>query len=208
MIVTAIKAQIKNPDRVSIFVDGIYSFSLTLDQLLEQKLKKNDDISDQRISELKKLSEEGKLKARTLEWVLGRPHSTKEFRDYLYKKKADKELIEAWIEEFTEKKYLNDEQFARWFVENRQRKNKSTRAVSAELRTKGVSPQTIQSIVIELYGDNQEQDSLKLLVNKLRKKPRYHNEQKLKMYLVSKGFSYNDIKQVLSEADDEPRLVP
>ena len=35
MKITAIKAQVKNPERVSIFVDDKYSFSLSLDELVE-----------------------------------------------------------------------------------------------------------------------------------------------------------------------------
>jgi regulatory protein len=207
MKITAIKAQIKSPDRVSIFVDGKYSFSLTLDQLLEQKLKNNIELDENNIKQLKKLSDEGKLKQRTLEWVLGRPHSTREFRDYLYRKQADKDLIEAWVTEFCTKNYLNDEQFARWFAENRRRKNKSSRAISAELYSKGIPTQTIHSIVKELEAkdsdtEKTEIEALQELVNKLRTRPRYHDEQKLKTYLVSKGFSYNDIKQVLTNSDN------
>ena len=39
MTITKISAQVKNPDRVSIYIDGVYSLSLNLDQLLVEKLK-------------------------------------------------------------------------------------------------------------------------------------------------------------------------
>jgi regulatory protein len=208
MKITTIKAQVKSENRVSMFIDGKYSFSLTLDQLLEEKLKKNDELDENRIKALKKLSDEGKLKQRTLEWVLGRPHSTKEFRDYLYKKQADKELIEAWVEEFTVKQYLNDESFARWFAEGRRRKNKSSRAIVAELYAKGVSAVTIKSIVKELEATNStnekfEEQALDNLVNKLRNRPRYQDERKLTTYLIGKGFSYGDIKKVIQKLSEE-----
>ena len=202
MKITAIKAQVKSDDRVSVFVDDKYSFSLTLDQLLDQKLKKGYELDHTEIQNLKKLSDEGKLKQRTLEWVLGRPHSTKEFRDYLYQKKADKDLIDAWVDDFTEKKYLDDEAFARWFAEKRRRKNKSDRAIKSELYAKGIDSVTIQNVVTELENedddsDNSEKLALRTLVNKLSDRPRYQDEQKLKTYLISKGFSYADIKEVL-----------
>lgn len=195
MKITAIKAQVKTDNRVSVFLDGKYSFSLTLDQLLEQKLKKNDEIDEEKVKELKKLSDEGKLKARAMEWLMGRPHSTRELRDYFYRKKVEKDLADALVEEFTEKKYLNDETFGRWFSENRLRKNKSVRAIRSELMSKGLPHSTIQSIVTELETGDKE--ALKALVNKLRNRPRYQDTQKLKAYLVSKGFSYDDIKQAL-----------
>jgi regulatory protein len=121
----------------------------------------------------------------------------------LYKKKTDKELIEEIICDFIEKRYLNDENFARWFAENRRRKNKSNRAISSELYAKGISAVTIQSILSDLNetdsdSSNTEKEALNNLVNKLSDRPRYKDPQKLTSYLISKGFSYSDIKDVLT----------
>ena len=205
MKITAIKAQVKSESRVSIFVEGKYSFSLTVDQLLEQKLKKGLELDENQIKSLKKLSDEGKLKQRALEWLMGRPHSIREFRDYLYRKQADKDLIEAWVEEFVAKNYLNDSEFARWFADGRRRKNKSGRAITAELYAKGVSSVTIQNIVSELEGHDDtkksEQTALLELVNKLRSRSLYQDQQKLIAYLIGKGFSYSDIKETLDSSD-------
>jgi regulatory protein len=204
MKITKISQQVKNPERVSIFLDGKYSFSLTLDQLLDEKLKKDDELDAERVKELIKLSDEGKIRARALEWLMGRPHATREFRDYMYRKKADKDLTEKLIEEFTDKKYLNDENFARWFTELRLRKNKSVRAIKSELASKGVSPDTIQSVVTELETDEGEKEALIKLVNKLSTRPRYiADPKKLIANLISKGFKYSDIKEVLNNNNDD-----
>jgi regulatory protein len=197
MKITAIKQQLKNPERVSIFIDGKYSVSLTLDQLLQEKLKKEQDIDEGDLKRLKKLSDEGKVRARTLEWLMRRPHSERELRDYLYRKKAEKDFADMLVNEFIDKKYLDDGAFARWFAENRIRKNRSKQAIAAELISKGISSVTIQSVVTELSLDVSEEQSLKQLVNKLRNKPRYSDEAKLIRYLLSKGFRYGDIKNVL-----------
>ncbi len=203
MKITQIKQQVKNPERVSIFLDGKYTFSLTLDQLLNERLKKEDELDEQRVKELKKLSDEGKIRARALEWLLSRPHSTREFRDYLYRKKAEKDHIEALVEEFTDRKYLDDTAFAKWFVELRQRKNKSKRAITSELYSKGISPATIQSIVSDKDEDSHDTEALLKLVNKLSSRPRYSDKIKLTAHLIGKGFSYGDIKQVLKDRDAE-----
>src|SRR5438132_333467 len=105
MKITAIRSQVKNPERVSIFVDGKYSFSLSLNELVTEKLKNDEEIDGSRLKKLKKLSEDGKVKMRALAWVMNRPHSTREFRDYMFRKKADPALAEDLIEEFTAKKY-------------------------------------------------------------------------------------------------------
>jgi regulatory protein len=204
MKITQLKQQIKDTERVSIFVDEKYSFSLTLDQVLQEKLKKGVDIDVEQLEHFKKLSGEGKLRSRALEWLMGRPHSERELRDYLYRKKAEKEQVEVLVTEFLSKNYLNDENFARWFAEGRLRKNKSERAIKAELMSKGVSPVTIQSVVAQLSDGSRSNDkeALARLVNKLRNRTRYQDTQKLTGYLITKGFSYSEVKEAIQSRED------
>lgn len=197
MKITAIKQQVKNPERVSIFLDGKYSFSLSLDELLAQKLKNDEEIDGVRLKKLKKLSEDGKLRMRALAWIMGRPHSTKEFKDYMWRKKADPELTENLIEEFTQKKYLNDIGYGAWLVELRQRAGKSNRQVRAELFKKGLSREDVEMVM-----EGQEEDELqrlRALAAKKSNQPRYRADpSKLAKYLLSQGFSYGDVKAVLA----------
>jgi regulatory protein len=196
MKITAIKQQVKNLERVSIFVDGKYSFSLSLDELVVHKIKNNDELSEADVKRLKKISTDGKLKARALEWVLNRPHSVREFNDYLSRKKAEPDLIEKWAEEFTSKKYLNDYTYAQWLYELRARAGKSNRAVRAELFKKGIA-RDISDIVFEENVDD-EADRVKMLIAKKCKLSRYkNNPQKLGQYLTSQGFSYGLVKESL-----------
>jgi regulatory protein len=198
MKITSIKQQVKNPERVSIFIDGKYSFSLSLDELVGQKLKNNQELNEAEIKKLKKISEDGKLKARALVWVLGRPHSTRELRDYLFRKKADKDLVEQFVEEFTSKNYLNDSKFAEWFAELKQRAGKSNRQIQAELYKKGISRQLVDATLQERGND--ELERLKILVAKKSRSSRYKNDPlKFKQYLARQGFGYQDIEEALKE---------
>ena len=65
MQITRINLQVKNPDRVNIFVDGKYLFSLTINQLVDTKLKVGTNLTDQDITSYKKLSSDGKLEQKT-----------------------------------------------------------------------------------------------------------------------------------------------
>ena len=58
MRITRITEQIRNPERVSVFFDGKYGFSLNLDQLLQTKLKTGDEIDGADLKVYKKLSTE------------------------------------------------------------------------------------------------------------------------------------------------------
>lgn len=204
MKITALKAQVKNPERVSVFVDGKYSFSLTINEVIDQKIKKDLDVSDGDIAAYKKLSSDGKIKGRAFEWLLSRPRSTRELKDYLYRKKVDADLQDRLVAEFTEKQILSDERFADWSAERLTRKNKSARAITNELRSKGIDQVTIQSIVNR--EDSNDEAALKALITKLADRPRYADQKKLISHLLSKGFSYSDIKQAFSlqEPEQEP----
>ncbi len=198
MKVTNLKQQVKNPNRVSVFVDGKYSFSLSLDEVVKYKIINEQDITKNDEKKFKKISEDGKLRARSLEWLLNRPHSTREFKDYLYRKKADAELLESLVREFTEKGYLDDVKFAEWFIDLQARRNKSRRAIRAELLKKGVSGEQLEEVLAK--NDIDETRALVELVAKKQKLSRYKNDsQKLKQYLVRQGFSYEMINRILKK---------
>ncbi len=194
MKITSIKQQVKNPERASLFVDGKYSFSLSLNELVAEKLKINQEIDEPELKRLKKMSEDGKLKGRALEWVMSRPRSVREFKDYMFRKKADPDLTEKLITEFTERNYINEKRFAEWLSDVRKRRGKSNQAIQAELASKGIARETVQ----EVLSGSDEIERLKELVAKKGKLPRYKADpQKFMQYLARQGFAYDDIKAVL-----------
>lgn len=197
MKITAIKQQVKDPERVSVFIDGNYEFSLSLDELLKEKLKNGDELEKPDIKRLKKISADGKLRMWALEWLLNRPHSEREFRDYLYRKKAEAEQIDSLVKEFTDKGYLDNAKFARWFTELLARRGKSDPAIRAELFKKGIDREIVEEIISVGAGD--EAARLKLMIEKKQNLARYKNDpEKLKRYLVGQGFSWVDVKDALN----------
>ena len=205
MKITKLAVQVKNSNRVNVFIDNQYTLSLTLDQILSQKLKVGLELDQSVIKQLQKLSEDGKMRAKALEWVLLRPHSQKELKQEWQKKQVQPELISSICDEFARKGYQNDEAFARWWVENRARKNKSDRAIGDELRQKGISNEIISSA---LHKVDSQKERLAALVCQKRQLPKYQADPvKFKRYLLGKGFAYSDIVEVLEDATDaEPGI--
>lgn len=196
MKISAIKKQVKNPERVSIMVDGRYGFSLSLDELLKYRLKNNQELSEAELKKFKQLSADGKLQARAREWLLVRPRSEREFRDYMYKKKAEPNFAQKLAEEFTDKGYLNDYKFGLWYAELMGRRSKSRRAINAELIKKGISREVRELVLGEATID--EKAALSGVVEKKLKLSRYKNDpQKLARYLTSQGFGWTEVKEAL-----------
>lgn len=209
MQITSVELQARNKDRVNVHVDGKYRFSLDVFQLGELGIKVGRDYSEEELVGIERESQFGKLYSRALAWALTRPHSARETRDYLYrtsrpKRRKNGELSEAIpadigervIDRLTEKGYVDDERFARFWVENRNlKKGASRRKLSAELMAKGIDRDLIEVTLSDSGRD--EDDELRKVIAK--RAGHYDDEQKLIAYLARQGFAYDDIKTALSE---------
>lgn len=213
MKITDIKQAVKNPDRVNISVDGKYRFSLDISQLLDLGIKTGNEYSEKELITIETESQFGKLYARALEYCLMRPHSVREVKDYLWKKTRETKyksrktgevksragvsqaVADRVLERLIEKGYLDDEKFARWWVETRnQIKGSSLRKLSSELSAKGVPRELIEQILSA--SERSDETEIKKIIAKKRSK--YPDEQKLIAYLARQGFRYDDIKSALS----------
>lgn len=217
MKITAITAQVKDPNRVNVLVEGKYRFSLDIFQVGELGLKVGKDYSEAELVSLEEESIFGRLYARALEYTMLRPHSAKEVRDYLWRKTlttksrnrktgewkerlgVSQEVTERVFTRLVDKGYVNDEKFARFWVDNRkQRTGTSFRKLRAELLAKGVAgdiiTETLQS------SDRDEKNELQKVIEK--KAGRYADREKLMKYLIGLGFSYDEVKDALSGYQD------
>ena len=209
MKITALSIQQKDKNRVNVLVDGKYRFSLDVFQVGELGIRVGKEYSEKELIELETESVFGKLYARTLQFCMMRLHSAKEIKDYLWKKTRDtrtktgevrkgvSESITARVfARLTEKGYVDDERFARHWVENRHfSKGASSRKLIAELRSKGVGQQLIEKVMRETTRD--DTNELEKVIAKKRQK--YTDEQKFIQYLARQGFAFDDIKQALAD---------
>ena len=198
--VTDLKQGVKNPNRVNVFINDKYEFSLDLKQVVDYKLKVGKVLSEEELAELRRASEFGKLYQRTLEWVLTRPRSVRETKDYLnkkiFEKKLDAKYIDLIVERLIDKKYLDDRKFAEFYVENRfVKKGVSQKRLRIELMKKGVDKEIIE----EVLGGRNDEEEIRKIVKKKRAK---YDDEKLIAYLCRQGFSYDLVKSVVAESSD------
>lgn len=200
-VITDIKSQVKNQERASIFVDGVYTFSLSLDQINQnKKVKIGNEISNSELESLKQLSKLGKIYINMLNLILARPRSEFEINTKLKLKKLTKEESEEITSKLKDLGYLNDQSFAKWWIKNRKDfKSISKLKLSSELAQKGVSSKIANQALQEEFSQEDELKSLKDLVAK--KQAKYPDRQKLISYLASKGFRYSLIKEALDPED-------
>lgn len=201
MTITAIKQQLKRSDRYSIYLDGSYSFSVGENELLKLGLHTGQEISDTELIVFQQESETGKLLDKTLNLLSIRMRSEWEIRDYLRRKQADPEIVEIIVNKLTKNRYLNDEQFARMWVENRRLlKSTSRRKLILELKQKRINGDIIETVLADDKSAVDEREILRTLVEK--KRHRYPDNLKFMQYLARQGYGYEDIKAVLSETNE------
>ena len=212
MKITAIGIQARDKNRVNVSVDGKYRFSLDVFQLSDLGIRVGHEYTDDELTALEQESQFGKVYGRALEYSLMRPHSAKEVRDYLYRKTrptrtksgemrdgVSPEVTKRVFDRLVEKNYVNDQNFARYWVENRSlTKGASKRKLTFELRTKGVEQSIIEALLAG--SERTDEDELQKVIAKKRSK--YPDDQKLMAYLAHQGFSYDDIKAALSKSND------
>lgn len=128
-----------------------------------------------------------------------RLRSEKELCDYLIRKKAPADLIEKIINKLKESKFIDDKEFIKWWVDQRNYfKPKGRFVLKQELLRKGIAKDMIDEFFYNLENNNEGGLALKALEKKrpvferLKGKERY---QKAINFLLRRGFSFDSAKK-------------
>ena len=234
MKVTDITPQQKNSDRVNVYLDGQFAFGLHVEVLLQYRLKKNQELSENQIIELKSADAFRQAYDKALNFLSVRPRSSREIMQYLRQKliykhpdysqltQADtrqqfiteqQSNIEQVLNRLGQAGYINDVEFAQWWISNRQQfRPRGKRLLLLELKAKGVSDTDIQTALTTPREEGHfsserteynETDAARQLATKQLKKylalPPFEQKQRLSRYLASKGFDWDTINQVCQQ---------
>lgn len=212
MKITQVEPQKKNNKRFNIFVDGVFGFGADEDTVVKFRLVPGKEISKEELEKILLETEIGKLMGKMYNLFSFRQRSEKEVRDYLrnlnFKKKLkDQEQIsevitESLIQNLKNKGLLNDEAFARVWLESRRRsKKKGMNLIKMELYQKGVGREIIEEVISSQESAVSEEDLAK---EALEKKARvWKNLEKAEFkkkateFLVRRGFDYSTAKDVV-----------
>lgn len=174
--ITDIKQQVKNHERYSIYVDDKFSFGLSELALMNSGLRIGKELTPAELAELKDTAKADKAYNQALGLIARRPRSEWEVRDYYKRKEYDPELIDQLVQRLYASKWLNDEDFARRWVENRRLlKSTSKRRLQQELKAKRVPDAAISKALSE--DETDERVVLQELVARKRKQSRYQDNQ-------------------------------
>jgi regulatory protein len=197
--VTAIRQQKRNPNRVSIYLDGEYAFPLA--KIIAAWLKVGQELSPEKILALQGQDEGEKAFQRALNFISYRPRSQAEVERKLRKHEVDEIVIAEVVERLTRGGLLNDEDFARRWVEDRGAfRPRGAYALRVELRRKGLPDTSIEGA---LFGLDESSLAMQAAQRKLRQLasldwPEFRT--KLGSHLSRRGFGYETVMETCKAA--------
>lgn len=208
-VITALKTHRRNKERVKLYLDDEYAFQLPL--LDAAALRCGQELRQQEVAALLEASALQNAYDRAIRFLARRPRSAAEVRRYLQSKELGQPVIAVVLERLQERAWLDDAEFARYWVDQRQRhKPMAARALRFQLRQKGVDEVVIDAALDCLDESTAAYRAAQARLSRYRGQTPRAFRQKLGGALMRRGFDAETIReatlrcqQELEEADSD-----
>lgn len=154
--ITSLQVQKNDPERVNVYLDDEFAFGLSAMLVLARNLSPGQELSQHDIENLQGDESVERSYGAALNFLSYRPRSRREIADYFRRKKIDLDVVEAVVARLERAGLLDDQEFARFWVDNRQSfRPRGTRALRMELRQKGLESGVIDEALAQV-GDEED----------------------------------------------------
>lgn len=202
-VITKIEVQKRNKDRVNIYLDNEYAFSISMELVYKESLKAKMEIDVERLRDI--ADKEGYLKCKNSALrIIERSYKTeKEVRDKLREKEYTDSQIEKSIEFLKEYNFINDDSYAKAYI-NDKLASRGRQKIKYDLIKKGIDKQIIDEKLSCIDSDDEKNTALALAEKKYRSISKsetdsYKLSGKLYRFLISKGYNYDIVKDVVKD---------
>ena len=145
-------------------------------------------------------------RAVVLRQLTGAPKSRKQLQEALTRKGCPPEVAREVLDRFEEVGLVDDEAYAQAFIRSKQAgRGLARRAISHELRAKGVDDELAQSLLDEVDPEDERARAHELVAKKLRSMhglDRAVQTRRLAGMLARKGYGHDVARVVITEALD------
>jgi regulatory protein len=188
-VVTALRLQSKNRQRVNVYLDGAYG--LSVDRVLVTSVRPGQELTPVQLEDLSRRDAVETACRQALRLLSRRPRSERELHDAWQRRKVDPATQVLALARLRTSGQLDDRAFARAWVENRAAfQPKGVVALRMELRKKGVADEIIEE---SLQGIDEEAAAYAAAVKVSRRwkdLPWDGFRDRLGGYLRRRGFGY------------------
>lgn len=210
--ITSLQFQRKNTDWVNVYIEDEYALSVPA--IDAARLRVGQTLGEEELVRLGQTAARQRAFDSAVRFLSYRPRSEKEVRDYLYHKNVPPADIEEVIGRLHGLEFLDDAEFARWWVDNRQKfRPRGTYALRGELRQKGVAEDVIEEAIAASEVDEAvlAEEVARRFMRRLKKGDKQAFARKLSAHLLGRGFASEDVYPLvhklwdeLHPADDDP----
>jgi regulatory protein len=200
LIITALKPHKTRPGRVKIEIDGKYAFELSRKVIRNKSVYEGERLSAERRRELEGIA----AREAAIGLLARRERSRAELLTALKRKGFDTKLIDGVLDTLEKEKLQSDSRFANAWVETRRRLSpRGRKALVYELKQKGIAESKIDP-ALRNYDSDAELAALRDLIEARLPRliasgdERDKIKRRLLGFLSRRGFSYEDIRQVLA----------
>lgn len=211
-MITAIRLQKKNRRRANLYLDGQFAMGLSVEVVQDFGLRRGQELDEAQLEALQRAEQQRRAYHDALRLISYRPRSVAEIRRRLERKGYSEAQIEAAVDRLQEIDLLDDQAFARLWVENRLAlRPRGRRALYSELRKKGVSSTIIEQVLDDMITAEGEADRALALARKraraLAGLEREVFARRLQGYLARRGYPahlvWPTVNQVWEEVTGE-----
>ncbi|MCI0448262.1 MAG: RecX family transcriptional regulator [Chlorobi bacterium] len=202
MLVTKIEKQKKNRKRWNIYVNDEFFCGLFEDTILKYGLRKDDDVPEGKLNEIKDFDEYIYAKKISYDFLSYRIRTVSEIKKKLKSKKISGNTIDKVLAHLNELRLTNDEEFAKQLIREKiSRKPVGRKLLKQKLFEKGVpksvSEDVIEKVFNEIDEKSLEMENFKKYFVKIKAFDKKEQKKKTFDYLVRKGFDYDVINEII-----------
>lgn len=205
MTITDITTQKKNPNRVSIYVDGVFAVGMDAVDAHRLRLKPGMAVTEAELEQIREEAETGKAQQSALKLAASRSYTVKGMTDKLTEKGYSPAAVAKAVQFLTEYRYLDDEEYTRRYIADcLSLKGDGFYKIRQELSRRGVPREIAERCLTEVDIEAVEREAiLPLIERRLNGVYERKSVERVKRWLIGKGYSYDTIQwgmeQILRE---------
>ncbi len=208
--VTAVRVQARDPNRVSVFVDGRFSLGLPVDAAAELGIRKGTELDGDLLARALTADASYKARQRAMSLLAHRPRAEAEIRDRLRRAGFEDPVVEDTVDRLTRLGYLDDEAFALAYARSRAAsRGYGPVRIFSELRRRGVPEGVARAAVTLLSAERESMDDALSAGRKAWKRVASEPDarrRRNRLYgaLARRGFDPETIARVIDVLERQP----
>ncbi|NLY44230.1 MAG: hypothetical protein GX066_09785 [Clostridiaceae bacterium] len=199
--ISSVENQKNNPDRLLVFVDGDYKFSIEQEDWYRLNLYVGKEISVEEIDKINQVCNFTRAKKKAIQHILFKKRTEYEIKIKLINLGFDEDVVQKVICHLKELNYIDDEDYVKKYIKDAQNIRKlGPDRIYMELIKKGVDERIIREALAN--QDYDEEITLRPLIQKKLAAVKDRDERALKRirnHFIRKGYSLDMIDELLDE---------